>query len=173
MAYSKFRPAAKEESDEVLGFRLVAPRWADSALSGEGARLYGGRWNSPGLPMVYLSGSRALSALELLVHLTTPETRMVPRVLITVKIPHALIGGRFGKASGWQDEPPGKDSTDQGDDWLRVAGTAAMRAPSVLIAEEDNILLNPLHPDFSRITVLNSRSFSYDSRLARIAATLS
>ena len=173
MAFSKTRPRPEEKSHNLLAYRLVAPKWANSALSGEGARLYGGRWNSSGTSMVYLSGSRALAALELLVHLTSPETRMIPRVLITVNIPHALIGGRLWTAPGWQDEPPGKNSTDQGDEWLRANNTAAVRAPSVLIPEEDNILLNPFHPDFSKITTLEARTFSYDPRLSQITSTVS
>ncbi len=56
---------ASTSDDCVEAYRLVAPKWAASALSGEGARLYGGRWNSPGRAMVYLSTSRALAALEL------------------------------------------------------------------------------------------------------------
>ena len=173
MAFSKSRTNAGQDSEDLLAYRLVAPRWANSALSGEGAKLNGGRWNSPGMSMVYLSGSRALAALELLVHLTTPETRMIPRVLVTVSIPPELIGGRLWTAPGWQEEPPGRNSTDQGDDWLRTTSTAAVRAPSVLVPEEDNILLNPLHPEFSKVTILESRTFSYDPRLARISSTLS
>ena len=175
MAYSKKRLVEEESApgDDILAYRIVAPKWASTALSGEGSRLYGGRWNSPGLAMVYLSGSRALAALELLVHLTTPETRIIPRVLVTVKIPRALIGGRLWTAPGWQAEPPGKSSTDQGDDWLRTSSSAAVRAPSVLVPEEDNILLNPLHPDFSKVTVLESRTFSFDPRFAQISSSLS
>jgi len=173
MAFSKSQAKTKETSDELLAYRLVAPKWANSALSGEGARLNGGRWNSPGTSMVYLSGSRALAALELLVHLTTPETRLIPRILITVKIPRALMGGRLWTTLGWQEEPPGKNSTDQGDEWLHTSSTAAVRAPSVLVPEEDNILLNPLHPDFSKVAILESRAFSYDPRLSRISSVIS
>ncbi|YCM44166.1 RES family NAD+ phosphorylase [Verrucomicrobiaceae bacterium 227] len=173
MAFSEPATKASEDPDSLMAYRLVAPKWATSALSGEGARRFGGRWNSPGMPMVYLSGSRALAALELLVHLTTPETRIIPRVLVTVSIPRTLIGGRLWTAPGWQEEPPGKNSTDQGDDWLRTSSTAAVRAPSVLVPEEDNILLNPLHQDFSKVTILEFRTFSYDPRLARITSTLS
>ena len=174
MAYSKKRPAeGPAPSDSVLAYRIIAPKWAATALSGEGARLYGGRWNSAGLPMVYLSASRALAALELLVHLTTPETRIIPRVLVTTKIPRSLIGGRLWTTPGWQEEPPGKSSTDQGDDWLSTSGSAAVRAPSVLVPEEDNILLNPLHPDFSKVTVLGTRPFSFDPRFAQITSSVS
>ena len=66
--------------DHFLAYRLISPKWAATALSGEGARLYGGRWNSPGKSKVYLSTSRTLAALELLVHLTTPRSQAHPQI---------------------------------------------------------------------------------------------
>lgn len=78
---------ASTSDDCVEAYRLVAPKWAASALNGEGARLYGGRWNSPGRAMVSLSTSRALAALELLVHLTTPLSRRIPRTLSRCRCP--------------------------------------------------------------------------------------
>ena len=153
-------------SDDCLeAYRLVAPKWASSALSGEGARLYGGRWNSPGRAMVYLSTSRALAALELLVHLTTPLSRRIPRTLVMVQVPRSLIGGEFWKEAGWRDTPPGRATTDQGDDWLEAAPTAGVLVPSVLIPAEHNLLLNPAHPDFSQVKITGTSSFSFDPRL--------
>ncbi len=163
MAFSKDQSA--DEADCVFGYRLVAPKWASTALSGEGARLYGGRWNSPGRPMVYLSMSRALSALEQLVHLPTPESRRIPRVILTVKIPTELIGGEFWPEEGWRDDPPGKGSTDQGDDWLLAASTVGVFTPSAIIPEEKNLLLNPLHPDFQKVVIIETKPFSFDPRL--------
>lgn len=153
-------------TDRILAYRLVAPKWASTALSGEGARLYGGRWNSPGRPMVYLATSRALAALELLVHLTTPASRKIPRTLITVSLPIDLIGGEFWQAEGWRDDPPGKGSTDQGDDWLSVAKTAGVLVPSAIIPDEQNLLLNPLHHDFQKVTIIKASPFSFDPRLS-------
>ncbi len=163
---ASFNLSGDPEEPHVLAYRLVAPQWASSALSGEGARLYGGRWNSPGRPVIYLSTSRALSALEQLVHLTTPASRRVPRVLMTVRIPRELIGGELWQSDGWQDQPASLASMEQGDDWLLAAKTAGVYVPSAIIREEKNILLNPLHPDFKTIELITSRPFSYDSRLA-------
>lgn len=155
------------DADTVLAYRLVAPKWASTALSGEGARLYGGRWNSPGHPLVYLSTTRALAALELLVHLTTVGSRRIPRTLVTVKVPRHLIGGELWKSDGWQDNPPGKPTSDQGDDWLAVAKTAGVLAPSIIIPEEHNLLLNPLHPDFQEVKIVKTTPFLFDPRLAK------
>jgi len=149
------------------GYRLVAPRWVDSAFSGEGARKYGGRWNSPGLSMVYLGGSRALTALELLVHLTTPTSRSKPFFLMKVKIPNNLT---LDYPAGilpedWRNHPPGEHTMEIGDDWLKACGQLALRVPSIIIPEETNILLNPLHPKFSKIEVSTTQNFNFDPRL--------
>jgi len=157
----------------ILAYRIVAPKWAKTPLSGEGSRLYGGRWNSPGHSMVYLSTSRALAALELLVHLTTREARLIPRVLIKVQIPEELVSGELFQGTGWRDHPPGLDSTDQGDDWLNHGSTAGVLAPSVVIPEEKNLLLNPRHRDFERVEVIQTQPFSFDPRLSDKQSKLS
>lgn len=151
----------------LSAYRLVAPRWESGAFSGEGARLSGGRWNNPGHAVVYLGGSRALCALELLVHLTTPASRAKPYRLIEVQIPTTSISHYPNQAlpHDWQANPAPKSVTDFGDDWLRTCGKLALSVPSVLIPEENNILLNPQHPDFSKIKIQPSRPFSYDPRL--------
>lgn len=156
--------AGSNSEDTIEAYRLVAPKWASTALSGEGARLYGGRWNSPGRPMVYLATSRALAALELLVHLTSPGSRRIPRTLVTVKIPRELIGGELWQQSGWRETPPGRASTDQGDDWLTVAKTAGVLVPSAIIPEEQNLLLNPNHSDFHQVRIVQTDPFSFDPR---------
>jgi RES domain-containing protein len=161
------------ENDHIMAYRLVAPKWAATALSGEGARLYGGRWNSPGRPMVYLASSRALAALELLVHLTTPGSRRIPRTLISVRIPAEMIAGELWQDEGWRDDPPGKQSTDQGDDWLGVGKSAGVFAPSAIIPAEQNILLNPLHEDFRKIDIVKTEPFAFDHRLSGKESPLS
>ena len=149
-----------------MAYRLVAPKWAATRLSGEGVRLYGGRWNSPGRPVVYLATSRALAALELLVHLTTPGSRRIPRILITVRIPKGMVAGEFWQNDGWRGDEPGKQSTDQGDDWLSVGKTSGVFAPSAIIPAEQNILLPPLYKDFSKVDVIKTEPFIVDHRLS-------
>ena len=70
----------------MLCFRIVKPGFAANALDGEGARLFGGRWNPPGHPCVYTAGSRALAVLEMLVHLTG-RSRTLPYRLLTIEVP--------------------------------------------------------------------------------------
>lgn len=165
--------ADKNKEETLMAYRLVAPKWTSTALSGEGARLYGGRWNSPGQPMVYLSTSRALAALELLVHLPTPGSRKILRTLVTVRVPASIIGGELWKEEGWRDDPPGKGSSDQGDDWLTVGKTAGVLAPSAIIPDEQKLLLNPLHSDFQKVAIIETSPFSFDPRLSGKESTLS
>ena len=158
---------AKEALDYICGYRIVAPKWAHDALSGEGARKFGGRWNSPGKALVYLGGSRALSALELLVHLPSPLSRAKSFRLIEVKIPKEMLVTypmRILKGE-WRTSTTSKITTEVGDDWLAAGGQLAMRVPSAIIPEETNILLNPNHEDFKTIIVEEAKEFSFDTRL--------
>lgn len=122
--------------------------------------------------MVYLGGSRALTALELLVHLTTPMSRSKAFCLMEVKIPENLISD-YPKGilpDDWRNHPAGTQTMEIGDDWLQASGAGgqlALRVPSVIIPEETNILLNPLHPKFSQIQISTAHDFSFDPRLRR------
>lgn len=158
---------AKRKIDTISAFRIVAPRWEHDALSGEGARKYGARWNSPGRPMVYLGESRALCALEMLVHLTSPLSRTKPFRLVEVHIPARSISDypRSILPENWRKSPPNKLTMEIGDDWLSAGSQLALRIPSVIIPEETNILLNPHHPDFKKIQTSESSNFSFDHRL--------
>jgi RES domain-containing protein len=151
----------------IFGYRIVAPKWVNDALSGEGARKFGGRWNSPGRPMVYLGGSRALAALEMLVHLPTPLSRAKPYNIIEVTIPQSMVSDYPTDIlpDNWRFQPATQNTHEVGDDWLQAGGQLALRVPSVLIPEETNILLNPLHPDFNKISRAEATHFSFDPRL--------
>lgn len=145
------------DHDYVAAYRIVAPQWASTAFSGEGAKKFGGRWNSPGNSVVYLGGSRALAALEMLVHLTTPDSRKIEFQIFEVFIPTSLIQGRIAIHSGHERAA--------GDAWLREGKFLSLQVPSILIPEEPNFLLNPSHPAFSKITIGPPKSFHFDQRL--------
>lgn len=151
----------------ITGYRLVSPRWASTALSGEGARKYGGRWNSPGHPAVYLAESRALCALELLVHLTTPETRAKPFVLLEVTIPADSLESLAASAlpPDWNISPPTMESMTIGNDWLTRNQSLALRVPSTIVPEEFNLVVNVSHPEMRKVTVETERRFHFDPRL--------
>ncbi|MBC8010106.1 MAG: RES family NAD+ phosphorylase [Burkholderiales bacterium] len=131
-------------------WRVVKTDYAASALSGDGARRVGGRWNPPGLPALYASDSLALAMLEILVHFD-PAMPMADYVALELDLPeekiltlrpHALPGG-------W----PGRDSvpfTQQMGKNLLVGRSAfAFRVPSAVVAPESNYIINPTHPEFA------------------------
>lgn len=154
---------------EVQAFRIVRPVHAASALSGEGARLHGGRWNPPGWRCVYAAESRALAVLEMLVHLTG-ATRSLSYRLLTLEFDDSLVGRSAPLPSGWDQHPAGSASQNIGLEWLRSARSAALRVPSVLLPEEGNFLINPSAPGFEEIRITEEREFQLDFRFADRAA---
>jgi len=151
----------------MLVYRIIKPQFAASALSGEGARRYGGRWNPPGIGCVYAAGSRALAALELLVH-ASPELLRVEFLLLEIELPDALIETGLRPPPNWDGLPAGAASQDFGANWLRrslTAGKAALAVPSILMPEETNYLLNPLHPAWRDVRIGKRRRFQLDARL--------
>jgi RES domain-containing protein len=149
-------------------WRLVKARYAATAFDGEGARLYGGRWNSPGVRVVYGSGSAALAALEVLVHLNASQ--LLPAyALVSADVPDALVEVLPAAAlpQNWRDSPPPAETAAIGDAWVAGAGAAALAVPSAVIEAERNYLLNPAHPGFARVAIAAPERFAFDPRLAK------
>lgn len=162
-------PTAEEIDEEISylrGYRIVSPKWAHDAFSGEGARLNGGRWNSPGKALVYVGGSRSLAALEMLVHLTSPLSRKLAYCMIEVKIPQDMIATYPLSAlpKNWKKSPVTKITQEIGDDWIDAGSNLAITIPSTLIQQETNLLINPRHPDIEKIVIGKPMEFSFDER---------
>ena len=150
----------------LSAWRIVKRRYAGQAFDGDGARLYGGRWHSPGRAVVYVSESRALATLEVLAGLQS--SAVVPAyVLIRVEFDAALVQ-RADLASlpqQWKQSPPTSETQQIGDAWLEAAGSVALRAPSAVVPDEYNYLLNPRHPDFKFVRVGSPEELYIDPRL--------
>jgi RES domain-containing protein len=148
------------------GWRIVKSRHASTAFDAEGARLYGGRWNSPGTRMVYTSGSISLAVLEVLVHLR--ETALLSSYsLITARFNDALVEGldRSRLPDGWRSYPAPPELQRIGDEWIRSRRSAVLQVPSAVVERESNYLLNPAHPDFSSVVIGEPEPFTFDERL--------
>lgn len=145
-------------------WRLTKTHYAATAFDGEGARLYGGRWNSPGRSVVYLAGSLALAALEILVHVKS-QRELDGYVKIRVEAPANLVGDVATLPENWRRGRAPNETRSVGDAWLTAGETLLLRVPSVVIPEEFNYLLNPEHPTFEELTIGEVESFSFDSRL--------
>jgi RES domain-containing protein len=144
-------------------------RLAYPLLDGEGARLNGARWNSPGLPVVYTAGSLALAIVELLVH-TDPDLIPADLTAFEIDVPDS-VSQRSSPASelpaGWDDQDDLSLARAVGDEWLRSHTTCILAVPSAIVPEEMNYLINPTHPEAAAITIVSSRPFSFDPRLLK------
>lgn len=147
-------------------FRIVQERWAASAMSGEGARRHGGRWNPPGLLAVYLAESRALAALEIIVHAPREVLRLDWRI-IEVEVPDSLIEeARLSRLpADWRAQPSSQGARRFGGDWLRSVRAPALRLPSVIIPSESTLMVNPLHLKMAALKHSLPGIFSFDARL--------
>jgi RES domain-containing protein len=121
-------------------------------LSGTGARLYGGRWNSVGQSMVYLASNRSLAVLEVLVHLS-PAIFPANFCLAEFDVPLANIITLMPQLK------------KTGDEFLKQQKGLLLKVPSAIVPEEFNYLVNPLHPDASKIKLIKQQPFSFDERL--------
>jgi RES domain-containing protein len=147
-------------------WRIVRAARANSAFSGEGARVYGGRWNSRGTAVVYVSEHESLAALELFVHLTplSPNDRYLSFRLewedkLTEYFPVKNLPPH------WNAEPPTFETMQIGDEWVHARKSVALAVPSVLSTIEMNFLLNPKHSDFKKIKISKPAEYRFDSRL--------
>jgi RES domain-containing protein len=145
-------------------YRIVQAQWAASAMTGEGARLFGGRWNPPGVPAVYLADSRALAALEIIVH-APREVMALPWRIFEVEVPDDAIEAVPHDAlpDDWQALPSSPGARLHGLRCLQ-GGTLGFKLPSAVIPEEFTLLLNPLHPDFGNLGVSDPKVFRFDPR---------
>jgi RES domain-containing protein len=137
------------------------------APDGEGARRYGGRWNRPGTPIIYTSGTLSLAVLEFLVHV---DSDILPDSLISVRatIPESVSIQTIHLSDlpgNWKDKIIPASVQNLGTAWANRAASPVLKVPSVVIEEEWNYVLNPLHPDFDKIIWETGAPFSFDPRL--------
>jgi RES domain-containing protein len=145
------------------------PAYKATDLSGGGAKITGGRWNSKGNAVVYTATTIALATLETLAHLG--DTIAIRNAfLVRVEVPQKVWKKRVvidptSLDPTWMAEPPGRTSKEIGDQWIAGGSAALLLVPSVLVPEEFNVLINPAHKDASGITARAARQYVYDPRL--------
>ena len=137
-------------------------------LDAEGARQYGGRFNSPGVPMLYLSTSVAPAMLEVRVHSPVPHPNQ--RLVHVIEVPddriQTLAQLGFALPANWDAKPHDPALTPPlGDQWVSSGASLVMLVPSAVSPEDSNLLINPQHPEFSEIKVLSSTPRNLDARL--------
>ena len=149
----------------------ISKRQYHHHLSGEGARLAGGRWNSKGIPIVYTSSSIAPATLEVMVHF---NLKYVPDdlVLVEIDVPDDLSINTVTIKSlpeDWGEYPFSGTCCDIGDQWYQGLKSPFLQVPSAIIKNEFecNYLLNPLLPDFNNVSLKSVTSYAFDQRLIR------
>jgi RES domain-containing protein len=137
-----------------------------SDLTGEGARLVGGRWNNKMVACLYTSESRALGVLEYTVNVIIDD---IPRALsiTTIEIPDQLIRilTEADLPGDWKHSPSPSSTKDFGSKLFSTAAEPIIKIPSTVISDEFNYLLNPLHPDSKKFKLIAINDFVYDVRI--------
>ncbi len=149
-------------------FRLSRQRFA-TPLSGKGAALFGGRWNSPGVELIYTACNRSLAMAEVAVHLTL-ATLPDDYVMITIEVPDDLSRQVLQEDElppEWKSFPHHPSTRRYGDDFALQGRDALLQVPSAVTAGDFNLLINPHHPEFVRVKILEIKPFPIDRRMVR------
>ena len=155
----------------LIVWRISHKKHIDTSFKGEGTRRGRGRWNSPGTALIYTSATLSLAALETLV---TMEIESFGNIFVSIgiKIPDNFLIKQLDESvlpPRWRDTPPPRVLASIADRWLASKSTAVLRVPSAIIPLEYNYLINPLHPDFDKITIYAPQAFSLDRNLKSIS----
>jgi len=151
-------------------WRIDTAKRAAQSFTGAGAALAGGRWNPAGIRVVYVSQHLSTACLEKFIHLPKPVPASLRFVQFAIDFNGVAIERpkRSALPAGWREQPPSESTQAFGLEWYRSARTAVLAVPSAIIPEEENYVLNPTHPEFSRLKIARPRPFEYDVRLAAL-----
>jgi len=152
----------------MLVYRIATSTHVND-LSGEGARLHGGRWNHRGTAVIYTSETRSLATVELLVHVSL-SFAPTDLKMATIEVPDEPAPEVVDVAAlppNWRGFPAPPELADLGTSWVRSGRSLLLRVPSAVVEHEHNILINPAHPDIARIALAGVEDFLLDRRLAR------
>ena len=147
-------------------FRLSTKKWS-KFLSGKGAAYKGARWNSPGTEIIYTSSNRSLAMAEVAVHFTL-ATLPVDYMMATIFIPDDVsikVVQEKSLPKDWNTYPYGPSTQIFGDDFINENLNCLLNIPSAVTKGDFNILINPFHPEFKRIRIINIESFPFDYRI--------
>jgi len=149
-------------------FRIAKQQFIGD-LSGEGARLFGGRWNRKGISLLYTSESRSLATVEYLVHLSMGILSK-DLAIAELEIPDSCkieLTEVSALPAGWNRFPAPVELSELGSAWAQRAATLGLRVPSAVVKDEWNILLNPQHASFSEVKMISIEEYIFDQRLVK------
>ena len=147
----------------MIVYRLAVEMYKND-LSGDGAKLYGGRWNSAGLSVVYTTENISLAVLEILVR---TDVHFIPLIYYLIKIdipdsiqPHEITTAKL--KNEWKDDVG--YTQWMGDEFIK-SNKLLLKVPSAIVDQENNYILNPEHSDFKKINIITVKKFQFDKRL--------
>ena len=150
----------------MIVFRICNTVYSND-ISGNGAKMYGGRWNNKGVPVLYTSSTRALAALEILVHISTNNVQPIDFSILSIFSPENSIDEIPFTALKTEIDKNGLNSNFKfiGDNWIKSNSSFLLKVPSIVIPEEYNYLVNPLHKNFNKVKIVENKLFRFDNRL--------
>ncbi|MCP4664988.1 MAG: RES domain-containing protein [Deltaproteobacteria bacterium] len=152
----------------ITAWRIIKAKHQEKAFDGEGARLYGGRWNTKGIPVVYVAESLALASLEIIIHLPADEL-LHKYVRIPVTFGPKLVSevDVTGLSEGWDSDPAPAFTKLVGNRWIKDQKSVILKVPSAIIPEEFNYLINPFHPDLTKLSIGSPVAYFFDPRFKK------
>lgn len=152
----------------MIVFRLTKEKYKND-LSGIGAEKYGGRWNNKGTRIVYAAESRSLSILELAVHVAF---NILPKNyhIVEIEVPENSIQEfdvSLLQKKDWKSNPPIEFTQSEGDKFIHDNNYLCLKVPSAIVEGDFNYLINPFHPDFSKVKIKKTSPFGFDERLLK------
>ena len=156
----------------MIVWRICREKFVAKALEGIGAKMFGGRWNRVGEPMVSSSSSASLAAFETLVH-TDPSLAPSDLHLVEISIPDGTSIEELSPSDlppDWRDLPAPESLKELGSAWVRAARSLVLVVPSAVIPEEDKWLINPSHPEATQVRIVRAKPFTFDPRVWKTLA---
>jgi RES domain-containing protein len=144
-------------------YRITTEKWAGN-LRGSG---FAARWNSNGIFVVYTASSRALACLEMVVHLNSDRLKSEFRMSV-VEISEEIEITKINiedLPEGWTEHDGYQICQEIGNGWIEAFETCVLQVPSAVIKHEFNYLINPQHPDFQKIKIIEIEDFEFDLRI--------
>ena len=148
----------------MIIYRLAIETYKND-LSGTGSKLFGGRWNSVGLAVLYTTQNISLAVLEILVR-TDMQTIPISYHLIKIDIPNAIEPQLISSDKLKKDWKNDIGYTQwMGDEFIKSANSLLLKVPSAIVDEENNYVINPKHNDFKKVKIVKVNKFQFDKRL--------
>lgn len=149
----------------MIVYRLSKSKFATD-LSGRGAELVGGRWNSKGVPVIYTGESRALATTEIAVHVSLANLP-IDYCIVSIDIPDNYIMAPEMKdlPANWNELPHKIESQRYGDQFIFNSNFLVLKVPSAVVPGDFNYIINPRHKDIGLVKIIDISPYSFDKRL--------